>query len=94
MKVRGVEELKKFSQKHNQAKGALDAWYQEVCLADWKTPQDIKNRFSSADFRPKNRVIFDIKGNSYRLVVHVIYINGTVIIEKVGTHAEYDKWSL
>lgn len=94
MKVRGVELLRDFSKKHNQAKGALDAWHQEVCQADWKSPQDIKDRYRSADFRPNNRVIFDIKGNNYRLVVHVIYRAGTVIVEKVGTHSEYDKWSL
>ncbi|MDD2863960.1 MAG: type II toxin-antitoxin system HigB family toxin [Methylococcales bacterium] len=54
-------------------------------------PQDIKNRYSSADFLAENRVIFDIKGNHYRLVVKVRYQGGIVVIEWVGTHAEYDK---
>ena len=94
MKVRGLEELHKFIRKHNQAKGPLEAWYDEVCRANWKTPQDIRDRFNHVDFRPQNRVIFDIKGNTYRLVVQVIYIAGVVVAEKIGTHAEYDRWSL
>ncbi|EFT3194198.1 type II toxin-antitoxin system HigB family toxin, partial [Escherichia coli] len=50
--------------------------------------------FNSADFLPNNRVIFNIKGNNYRLVVQVVYQAGMVIVERVGTHAEYDKWRL
>ena len=94
MKVRGLEELHKFIKKHNQAKGSLEAWHDEVCRANWKTPQDIKDKYNHVDFRPKNRVIFNIKGNDYRLVVQVIYIAGVVVIEKIGTHAEYDRWRL
>ncbi|HCO7922909.1 TPA: type II toxin-antitoxin system HigB family toxin [Escherichia coli] len=94
MKVLNVEKLHSFSRKHNQAKGALDSWYDEVIRENWKTTQDIRNRFNSADFLPDNRVIFNIKGNNYRLVVQVIYQAGIVIVEKVGTHAEYDKWRL
>ena len=57
--------------------------------SDWKTPQDIKARYRSADFLPGNRVIFNIKGNHYRLVLKVMYQNGIAIIEWVGTHADY-----
>jgi mRNA-degrading endonuclease HigB of HigAB toxin-antitoxin module len=60
-------------------------------VKNWKTPHDIKRRYRSADFLADNRVIFDIKGNSYRLVVKVRYQNGLVVVEWVGTHAEYDK---
>ncbi|EKD0838829.1 type II toxin-antitoxin system HigB family toxin, partial [Escherichia coli] len=73
---------------------ALDSWYDEVIRENWKTTQDIRNRFNSADFLPNNRVIFNIKGNNYRLVVQVVYQAGMVIVERVGTHAEYDKWRL
>jgi mRNA interferase HigB len=66
-------------------------WFDEACNAEWKTPQDIKNRYSSADFLADNRVIFDIKGNHYRLVVKVRYQGEIVVVEWVGTHAEYDK---
>ena len=91
MKVIGSDKLFKFYKKHNQAKSALDSWYAEAERAIWKTPQDIKDRYGSADFLAKNRVIFNIKGNHYRLVVKVRYQNGIVAIEWVGTHAEYNK---
>lgn len=94
MKVLNVEKLHSFSRKHNQAKGALDSWYDEVKRESWKCSHDIKKRFNAVDFLPDNRVIFDIKGNNYRLVVQVIYQAGMVIVEKVGTHAEYDRWRL
>lgn len=91
MKIVGRDKLSAFSTKHATAKKALDAWFSEAEQADWKTPQDIKNRYRSADFLADNRVIFNIKGNHYRLVVKVRYQNGIVRIEWVGTHAEYDK---
>jgi len=93
MKVLGRDKLVKFSQKHASAKKALDAWFDEAEQANWKTPQDIKDRYRSADFLAENRVIFDVKGNSYRLVVQVRYQNGIAVVEWVGTHAEYDKKS-
>jgi len=93
MKVLGRDKLTKFSQRHANAKKALDAWFSEAEEAKWKTPQDIKNRHSSADFLSDNKVIFNIKGNHYRLVVKVRYQNGIAVVEWVGTHAEYDKKS-
>jgi len=91
MRVLGRELLNEFAKNHSTAKAALDTWYQFAKQADWQTPQDIKNRFRSADFLANNRVIFNIKGNHYRLVVKVRYQNGIVVVEWVGTHAEYDK---
>ncbi len=91
MRVIGRDKLTNFSKKHNQVKSALEAWFTEAESANWQTPQDIKDRFNSADFLADNRVIFNIKGNHYRLVVKVRYRNGVVAIEWVGTHAEYDK---
>ncbi|MBB1323554.1 type II toxin-antitoxin system HigB family toxin [Shewanella sp. SR43-8] len=93
MKVLGRDKLTKFSQKHADAKKALEAWFSEASKADWKTPQDIKNRYRSADFLADNKVIFNVKGNHYRLVVKVRYQNGIAVIEWVGTHSEYDKQS-
>ena len=91
MKVLGRDKIEKFSKKHSNAKGALNAWFNEAENSDWKTSQDIKNRYGSADFLANNKVIFNIKGNHYRLVVKVRYQNGIVIIDWVGTHSEYDK---
>lgn len=93
MKVFGRDKLTKFSQRHANAKKALDAWFSEAEGSKWKTPQDIKNRHRSADFLSDNKVIFNIKGNHYRLVVKVRYQNGIAVVEWVGTHAEYDKQS-
>lgn len=76
---------------HADARGALDAWRAEVEQAAWSSPQDIKGQHASASFLGGNRVIFNIKGNSYRLVVKVRFQNGIVMIEWGGTHAEYDK---
>ncbi len=95
MQVLGRDKLTKFSNKHADAKAALDAWFGEVSSRScaWQTSHDIKQRYASASFLAQNRVIFNIKGNSYRLVVKVRYQNGLVVIEWVGTHAEYDKQS-
>lgn len=83
-----LEDLKK---DHADARGALDAWRAEVEQARWAMPQDIKDRFPTASVLSDNRVIFNIKGNAYRLVVKVRFQNGLVMIEWGGTHAEYDK---
>lgn len=91
MKVLGRDKLVKFYKKHANAKSALEAWFAEAEKAAWKTPQDIKNRYGSADFLADNKVIFNIKGNHYRLVVKVRYQNGIAVVEWVGTHAQYDK---
>ena len=87
MKVLGRDKLLKFSRKHANIKNALDAWFDEAEDAEWNTPQDIKDRYSSADFLSDNRVIFNIKGNHYRLVVKVRYQNGIAVVEWVGTHS-------
>lgn len=91
MRLLGLSILQEFKQKHADSRGPLDAWQLEVEREQWQTPQDIRLRYRSADFLADNRVIFNIKGNSYRLVVKVRYQNGMVLIEWVGTHAEYSK---
>jgi mRNA interferase HigB len=80
-----------FGKLHANAKKALDASFSEAEAANWKRPQDIKDRYRSADFLSDNRVIFNIKGNNFRLVVKVRYQNGIAVVEWVGTHSEYDK---
>ena len=63
----------------------------ETINASWRSPKDIKLRYPHASFLAGDRVIFNIKGRSYRLVVIVRYVNKAVLIEWVGTHAEYNK---
>lgn len=91
MQLVGLPLLVAFQNKHADARSPLEAWRAEVERAQWRGPQEIKARYRSADFLAGNRVIFNIKGNSYRLVVRVRYSNGIVLIEWVGTHAEYSK---
>lgn len=91
MTLAGRHLLEEFSGRHADAQSALQSWAKDVEAVTWATPQDVKNRYRSADFRPGNRIIFNIKGNKYRLVVAVVYQAGVVRVTWVGTHAEYDK---
>ena len=91
MRIIARRTLKEYYSKHANVKGPLESWYHEAKTADWKTPQDIKNQYRSADILPGNRVVFHIKKNNYRLIVHIHYNKGIVFIRFVGTHAEYDK---
>ena len=83
--------LREFWEKHSDAEGPLKAWFAEVERASWNGPADVRAAFSSADFVANNRVIFNIKGNHYRLVTVVLYSAKTVFIRFVGTHKAYDK---
>ncbi len=91
MRVLGLGILEDFKQSHANCRSRINAWQEEVEQANWQTSQDIKSRYPSADFLADNRVIFNIKGNHYRLVVKVRYQNSIVLVEWIGTHAEYDK---
>lgn len=93
MKVYDRIKLVMFGSRHAHAKNALDAWHKVVIKAIWKTPHDIKARYNNVDFLSGNLVIFNIKGNHYRLVTEINYARSTVAIKWVGTHAEYDKQS-
>lgn len=90
-KVLGADKIDRFAGKHLQSRQALLAWHAEAKAANWQTPQDINDRYVHASFLSDNRVIFNIKGNDYRLVVRTFYKRGHLIVEWVGTHADYDK---
>lgn len=94
MQLLGLIKLDAFKKSHADSRGPLDAWQAEVLASQWSGPQDVKNRYPSASFLADNRVIFNIKGNTYRLVVKARYQNGIMLIEWVGTHADYDKLKL
>lgn len=91
MQLLGLLKLENFKQKHAAARGPLDAWRADIETAQWNGPQDVKRRHATASFLADNRIIFNIKGNAYRLVVKVRYQNGIVVIVWTGTHAEYSK---
>lgn len=94
MRVVGREEVEKCMKKHADSRKALQAWLSEAEAATWRTPQDVRERYPSVDFVGKGRAVFDIKGNDYRLVAQVGFNSGVVSVQKVGTHAEYDTWTL
>lgn len=91
MQVIAKKTLRVFWAKHSNAKVPLQEWFSVANKAEWKTPQDIKDAFRSADFVADNRVIFNIGGNNFRLVVHLHYPSKRVLIKFVGTHGEYNK---
>ncbi|WP_034945756.1 type II toxin-antitoxin system HigB family toxin [Erwinia oleae] len=91
MRIISIAQLKTFWEVHNQAEQPLKSWIDEVRQASWQTPHDIKKRYPSADFVGNNRVIFNIKGNDYRLIIAVAYHFKAVYVKFIGTHAEYNK---
>jgi mRNA interferase HigB len=85
-----VERLKG-SKDQKAVKSALDAWFHEVLRADWKKPGDVLESYANASIVGSDRVVFNIKGNDYRLVAAINYRHQIVFIKRVGTHADYDK---
>lgn len=91
MRVVGLSVLVEFVQKHTDAEKRISAWLKEVKSAGWSSPQDIRNRYSSASFLPNSIVIFNIKGNHYRVVVKVAFKTEVVLVQWAGSHADYAK---
>ena len=92
MRVISVRTLKEFWQKpgNSDSEQALRAWYAEAKEAEWMGPNDIKALYHSASIIGNNRVVFNIKGNKYRLIVAIKYEFKIVCVRFVGTHKEYD----
>lgn len=91
MRIIALKTLRDFWTRHPQAEIPLRGWYAEVSHAEWKTPADIKAVHRNASFLSNNRVVFNIKGNDFRLVVAVRYTQGLMFVRFVGSHAEYDR---
>jgi len=91
MRVISLKTLKLFWERHPDAEKPLRAWYAEAKKAQWQSPRDIKAEYRTASILGNNRVVFNIKGNTYRLVVAVRYEFQIAYIRFIGTHAEYDK---
>ncbi len=85
------KKLREFSSQHPDAKEALNTWYKVVSKTDWKDFNDLRSTYPSADFVGDNRVVFNIRGNNYRLIVRISFQHKTAMIKWIGTHAEYDK---
>jgi len=91
MIITNREILERYSQKHVIVKNPVEKWIAEVVAAQWTSFNDLRLSFPSADYVGNGRIIFDIKGNDYRLIVIVLYVINVVEIRWIGTHAEYDK---
>ena len=72
-------------------KSALDSWFHEVANAEWRSPADVTRLYANASIVGSDRVVFNIKGNSYRMVVAINYRRQIAFIKWIGSHADYDK---
>jgi len=93
MRLVGRPRLLEFESRHPAVRSWVRAWTKEVLASDWKSPQEVKDRYASASIVNSDVVIFNVKGNAYRLEVRIAYAQGVVEIVRCGTHAEYDRWS-
>lgn len=92
MRIISKATLRNFWESHPPAALPLRKWFSLVANTTWRSPADVKAMFGTqVDFVSDNRLVFDIGGNKYRLVVRVSYAYGQVLIKFVGTHAEYDR---
>jgi mRNA interferase HigB len=91
MRIIARKTLVTYWEKEPNAKAALSAWFAEAEDADWAMPAEVKAQYRSASILKNGRVVFNIRGNTYRLVVQINYPYRVVYIRFIGTHAEYDK---
>ena len=90
MKIISVKTLIDFWVKYPDSEQQIKAWVDEVRHASWHQPVDIKAKYKSASILKNRRVVFNIKGNNYRLIVAVAYQFGAIYIKFIGTHKQYD----
>ena len=83
--------LREFWEKHSDCEQQLKSWFKEASIAEWTNSNEIKTDYPSASILNNQRIVFNIKGNHYRLIVKVNYEYQMVWIRFIGTHAEYDK---
>ena len=93
MRIISKKTIKDFYEQtlYQDSKESLEAWHKELIKADWQTPNDIKEQYRHASMVGKNRVVFNMYGNKYRLIVKINYFAKVVYIRFIGTHKEYDK---
>lgn len=91
MRIIAVKTLKEYWEEFPQAKQALLSWYEEAEAANWSSPNVLKNQYRSASILTDKRVVFNIHGNTYRLIVDIEYRLKIVFVVWFGTHAQYDK---
>ena len=91
MRIISRKTLREFWKKHKDCEQQLKSWYRETEKAKWKNPNELKSEYPSASILENERIVFNIKGNKYRLIVKINFEYQIVWIRFIGTHAEYDK---
>lgn len=91
MRIIGLNQLNDFCVDHADCRGWIANWISDVRVCRWKTTHDIRIRYSSASFLPSNVVVFNVKGNNYRLETQVTFGVGVVAIKWIGPHSEYTR---
>ena len=91
MRIIAKRTLKEFWERYPDAQSPLEAWHAEGKSADWKNSADIKKQYGTASILKNARVVFNIHGNKYRLIVRIDYTYSIVFIRFIGTHKEYDQ---
>ena len=91
MRIIAKRALRTFWTKHPDSETPLKLWFKNVANANWQSLNDLKTDYSTADYVGNGRVVFNIKGNHYRLIVKVEFEFRVVFIKFVGTHSAYDK---
>jgi mRNA interferase HigB len=91
LRVIAKRALREFWEKHPDSEQQLLAWYREASKADWNSPNEIKAKYTSASILKQSRVVFNIYGNKYRLIVEINFPRKWVFIRFIGTHKENDK---
>jgi mRNA interferase HigB len=90
MRIIAKKTLRDFWEKYPDSQESLENWYYEATKSDWSTPQQVKDKFRNASIIADNRVVFNIKGNDYRLIVRINYPHRLIYIKFIGTHKQYD----
>jgi mRNA interferase HigB len=88
MRIIGKKRLYDFAQLHQDVGAQIDAWINEIEDASWKSPSELKQRYPQASILPMNQVVFNLKGNRYRLLTTISFKMQTILIDRIGTHAE------
>jgi mRNA interferase HigB len=91
MRIIARRTLKEYWDLYPECEEPLKIWYRETTKAQWKNPADIRQEYGSSSILRNNRVVFNIKGNKYRLIVRINYDFALVWIRFIGSHAEYDR---
>lgn len=94
MKIINKKAIDDFKRVHADSTASINSWVAEATKAQWKNPMELKARFPTADTPGGGNTIFNIAGNKYRLWCLITYKNGIILVKKIGTHKEYDKWKI